>query len=216
MLFHLIIVQAACAQKSESKKTEMNQIENSMTQQLNNPNEKTDTATFGLGCFWCSETIFLQIDGVQSVTSGYSGGEKPDPSYNEVCSGSTGHAEVVQIIYDPSKTSFDDLLKAFWMAHDPTTLNRQGADVGTQYRSVIFYHNEYQKTIAEHYKQLLNKNEEFQSPVVTEISVFTVFYKAENYHQDYFNKNISAPYCQMVISPKLEKFKKTFEGKLKK
>lgn len=174
-----------------------------------------DTATFGAGCFWCVEAIFQQLDGVVSVVSGYSGGKIANPTYREVCSGLTGHAEVCQIVFNPEEIAFDELLKAFWGSHDPTTLNRQGADQGTQYRSVIFYHNENQRLMAEKYKSALNSEKAFDKPVVTEISQFTVFYQAEDYHQDYYNQNVDAPYCTFVIAPKLEKFRKVFKEKLK-
>jgi peptide-methionine (S)-S-oxide reductase len=177
---------------------------------------KTDTATFGAGCFWCVEAVFQQLEGVISVTSGYSGGSIPNPTYKEVCGGNTGHAEVTQIVYDPQKISYANLLQAFWTSHDPTTLNKQGNDEGTQYRSVIFYHNESQKEQAEHYKKELNVSGAYRNPIVTEISPFTTFYKAEDYHQNYFNENGDAPYCQFVIKPKVEKFQKVFKDKLKK
>lgn len=178
---------------------------------------KADTATFGTGCFWCTEAVFQELEGVISVTSGYSGGHVANPSYRDVCTGETGHAECVQIVYDSSKISFDELLEVFWEVHDPTTLNRQGADVGTQYRSVIFYHNAEQKQKAEKYKAALDKAGAFNNPIVTAIDPFTKFYKAENYHQEYYelNKNTN-PYCSIVIAPKLEKFEKVFKNKLKK
>ena len=178
---------------------------------LTNP----DTATFGAGCFWCVEAQLLMLDGVISVTSGFSGGTTKNPSYKEVCTGTTGHAEVVQVAYDTAKISYDELLQAFWQTHDPTQLNRQGNDLGTQYRSVIFYHNDEQKQLAEKYKAELDKSGAWDKPIVTEISPFTVFYKAEDYHQDYYELNGSEPYCQYVIQPKVEKFKKVFEKKLK-
>jgi peptide-methionine (S)-S-oxide reductase len=174
-----------------------------------------DTATFGTGCFWCTEAIFQQLEGVQKVTSGYSGGEVPNPTYKQVCTGTTGHAEVIQVEYDPNKITYDELLEAFWKAHDPTTLNRQGNDVGTQYRSVVFYHNAEQKEKAEKYKVELDASGAFDKPIVTEIAPFSVFYPAENYHQDYYNANGAQPYCYFVIRPKLEKFRKVFKGKLK-
>lgn len=177
---------------------------------------KYDTATFGAGCFWCVEAQFQMLNGVISVTSGYSGGKIKNPSYKEVCSGTTGHAEVCQIIYNPAIISYEDLLEAFWQTHDPTQLNKQGNDIGTQYRSVIFYHDHHQKELAEQYKKKLNENKVWEKPVVTEISPYTNFYKAENYHQDYYNQNGEAPYCQYVIQPKVEKFKKVFHNKLKK
>lgn len=174
-----------------------------------------DTATFGAGCFWCVEAVFQQLKGVISVNSGYSGGKIQNPTYREVCSGLTGHAEVCRIIYDPKVISYDELLEAFWSSHDPTTLNRQGADRGTQYRSVIFYHNAVQQQVAEKYKLKLNHEKAFDNPVVTEISPIADFYPAEDYHQDYYNNNSDAPYCNMVIEPKLEKFRKVFKDKLK-
>lgn len=176
----------------------------------------TETATFANGCFWCTEAVFRELNGVSSVVSGYTGGETANPTYKEVCGGQTGHAECLQIEYDPSKISFDELLEVFWKTHDPTTLNRQGADVGTQYRSAIFYHNEEQKAKAEKYKAELDKSGAFDKPIVTEISPFTKFYPAENYHQQYFENNENSnPYCQFVIRPKLDKFRKVFKGKLK-
>ncbi len=183
---------------------------------MNDSNTRLDTATFGAGCFWCVEAVFQDLEGVKSVASGYSGGKIKNPTYREVCSGLTGHAEVIQIAYNPDKISFDELLEVFWQTHDPTTLNQQGADRGTQYRSVVFYHNEEQKVLAEKYKKALNDSQAFANPVVTEISPFTEFYKAEDYHQNYFNENGEEPYCRMVIKPKVDKFKKVFKDKLKK
>lgn len=174
-----------------------------------------DTATLGAGCFWCVEAVFQDLKGVKSVASGYSGGAIKNPTYKEVCSGRTGHAEVCQIVYDPNILSFDELLEVFWQTHDPTTLNQQGADVGTQYRSAVFYHTEEQRKLAEEYKKKLNDANAFGKPVVTEITPYTEFYKAEDYHQDYFNQNGDQPYCRMVIQPKVEKFKKVFKDKLK-
>jgi peptide-methionine (S)-S-oxide reductase len=164
-----------------------------------------EKASFGAGCFWCVEAIFERLDGVESVVAGYAGGIKANPTYEEVCTGTTGHAEVAQITFDPTKISFERLLEVFWEAHDPTTLNRQGADSGTQYRSVIFYHDEKQRLAAEKSKKLAQKN--FRDPIVTEIKPLTQFYRAENYHQDYFRNNPNAPYCRFVIKPKLEKLK---------
>ncbi len=181
-----------------------------------NDTKTTDTATFGAGCFWCTEAQFQQLEGVLKVESGYAGGHVENPTYKQVCTGATGHAEVTNIYYDPSKISFDELLAAFWIAHDPTQRNRQGNDVGTQYRSVIFYHNEMQKQKAEEYKRKLNEEQVYNSEVVTEIAPFTRFYKAEADHQDYYNNNPSQPYCMMVIRPKMEKFEKVFKDKLKK
>ncbi len=174
-----------------------------------------DTATFGAGCFWCVEAIFQQLEGVHKVVSGFSGGNTENPTYEQVCTGTTGHAEVCQIYYDPGVISFKDLLEVFWKTHNPTTLNRQGEDVGTQYRSVIFYHSEEQKEIAKKLKLWLDESEIYEMPVVTEIAEFKKFYPAENYHQNYFNKNPDKAYCSLVIQPKLEKFKKIFKEKLK-
>ncbi|MBK7964654.1 MAG: peptide-methionine (S)-S-oxide reductase MsrA [Bacteroidetes bacterium] len=197
---------------SPSTPSETNPMESSTEK---NVNMDLDTAIFGAGCFWCVEAIFQQLEGVEKVASGYSGGARANPSYDQVCSGATGHAEVIQVIYDPAKISFVDLLEVFWGVHDPTTLNRQGADVGTQYRSVIFYTSEEQKKLAEEYKLKLNASGAFPQPVVTEISPLKEFYVAENYHQNYFNENGNQPYCSLVIRPKLEKFKKVFGDKMK-
>jgi peptide-methionine (S)-S-oxide reductase len=176
---------------------------------------RTEVATFGAGCFWCTEAQFQQLKGVERVESGYSGGQLANPTYKQVCTGTTGHAEVCNIYYDPSVVSFDELLAAFWTCHDPTQLNRQGNDVGTQYRSVVFYHNDEQKHKAEEYKKKLNDEKAWDKPVVTEIAPFTIFYKAEDYHQNYYNENGDAPYCHFVVGPKVEKFKIVFKGKLK-
>ncbi|MDY0103202.1 MAG: peptide-methionine (S)-S-oxide reductase MsrA [Lentimicrobium sp.] len=183
---------------------------------MENENTSLDTATFGSGCFWCSEAIFQRVQGVKSVASGYSGGQRSNPSYDQVSSGATGHAEVIQITYNPEEVTFGQLLEIFWKTHDPTTLNRQGADVGTQYRSVIFYHDEVQKLTAENIKAELNASGAWNNPIVTEISSFTAFYKAENYHQNYYNNNKNASYCNFVIVPKLEKFEKVFKDRMKK
>ena len=174
----------------------------------------TDIATFGTGCFWCTEAIFQELKGVTRVTSGYMGGTVANPSYEEVCSGATGHAECLQIVYEPAKITFDELLEVFWESHDPTTLNRQGNDIGTQYRSAIFYHNEEQHQKAEHYKARLDKEGAYPSPIVTEITPATTFYPAEDYHQNYYNDHGSQPYCYLVIRPKVEKFEKAFAEKL--
>jgi peptide-methionine (S)-S-oxide reductase len=176
---------------------------------------KTDTATLGAGCFWCVEAIYQQLEGVLSVTSGYSGGTVENPTYEEVCSGKTGNAEVAQIVFDPKKVSFDEILEVFWSAHDPTTLNRQGFDRGTQYRSVIFYHSAEQKTIADNYKKKLDASGIYDNSIVTEIVPFKKFFKAEDYHQNYYNQNSNKPYCEYVIQPKLDKFKKLFKSRLK-
>lgn len=176
---------------------------------------KLQTTTFGSGCFWCTEAIFERVKGVSSVISGYSGGTVPDPTYEQVCTGKTGHAEVIQIKYDSSVISFDELLEIFWKTHDPTTLNRQGADIGTQYRSVIFYHDEEQKQKAEKYKTELNNAGIWNDPIITEISPLKKFYAAEKYHQNYYEQNPNQGYCAFVIMPKLDKFEKVFKDKLK-
>jgi peptide-methionine (S)-S-oxide reductase len=173
--------------------------------------QATQRATFGGGCFWCMEAVFERLDGVKSVTSGYAGGTAPHPTYQQVCNGDTGYAEVIQIEFDPGKISYDHLLEVFWAAHDPTTLNRQGPDSGTQYRSIVLYENEVQKLAAEKSKAAALK--EFGGKVVTEIMPLTKFYPAEGYHQDYYRNNKHAPYCMMVISPKLKKLEK--EGVIK-
>ena len=160
-------------------------------------------ATLGGGCFWCTEAVLQRMEGVLSVTPGYAGGSTPNPTYEEVCTGETGHAEVIQVSYDPALISYDEILDIFWQAHDPTTLNRQGADVGTQYRSVILYANDEQKAAAE--KSRAKAQEKFRSPIVTEIKPLTTFWKAEDYHQNYYNTHASVGYCRMVISPKLKK-----------
>ncbi|MEQ9405014.1 MAG: peptide-methionine (S)-S-oxide reductase MsrA [Cyclobacteriaceae bacterium] len=174
-----------------------------------------EKATFGSGCFWCSEAIFQRLNGVSAVKSGYSGGETANPTYEQVCSGTTGHAEVIQIEFDPTVIAFDELLEVFWKTHDPTTLNRQGNDVGTQYRSVIFYADENQKEKALAYCKKLEEAKVWPDPIVTEISPLDTFYEAENYHEDYFNQNGSQPYCSFVVAPKVKKFKEVFSEKLK-
>jgi peptide-methionine (S)-S-oxide reductase len=176
----------------------------------------SDTATFGAGCFWCVESVFQELEGVVRVESGYMGGHTKNPNYNDVCSGETGHAEVCRITYDSSLITFDELLEVFWQTHDPTTLNRQGSDIGTQYRSVIFYNSEEQRSAAEYYKNKLNETGAFKSKIVTELSPASEFYIAEDYHQDYFENNPNQPYCSFVIKPKLDKFRKAFGDKLRK
>lgn len=176
---------------------------------------KLDTAYFGAGCFWCVETTFQMLKGVEKVESGYMGGMNPNPTYKEVCSGQSGHAEIVRVVYNVDSVSFETLLEAFWAVHDPTTLNQQGADKGTQYRSVIFYDNEEQKSLSEKYKNALDKSGAWENPIVTEISAASEFYVAEKYHQDYYNLNGGQPYCRFVIQPKVDKFKKVFKDKIK-
>ena len=177
---------------------------------------QTDTATFGEGCFWCTEAFFQKLDGVYKVLSGYGGGFVENPTYEQVCDKTTGHAEHCRIVYDPKKITYDELLEVFWKTHDPTTMNQQGNDVGPQYRSVIYYHNDAQKTKAEDYKEVLNKSGAWDSPIVTTIEPFKNFYPAENYHQNYYNANQNQGYCRFVIAPKLEKFEKAFKNKFKK
>ena len=172
--------------------------------------------TLGAGCFWCTEAVFLNVKGVEKVVSGYAGGQIKNPSYRDICTGTTGHAEVTQVTYDPAIVSYEDLLEIFWNTHDPTTLDQQGADVGTQYRSVIFYNTEKEKSIAEAYKKQLNESGAFKKGIVTEISPLTKFYPAEDYHQNYYSSNPSQGYCQYVIRPKVEKFTRQFADKLKK
>lgn len=171
--------------------------------------------TLGSGCFWCTEAILQRLKGVEKVVSGYMGGKIKNPTYREICSGLTGHAEVVQVTFDPNQVTLEELFEVFWKTHDPTTLNRQGNDVGTQYRSVVFYHNEQQRSKAEEIKQKLDLSGAWPDPIVTEISPMEEFYPAEDYHQDYFNENGSQPYCQFVVVPKIEKFKKVFPDKIK-
>ena len=170
-------------------------------------NNKTEIADFGGGCFWCMEAVFERLPGVVSVTSGFAGGNTENPTYQEVCTETTGHAEVTEIVFDPTKISYDKLLEVFWQAHDPTTLNRQGADEGTSYRSIILYRDKKQKLEAE--KSKLAAQSDFKNPIVTEIVPLRKFYKAEDYHQEYYNNNTNAPYCQVVIAPKLEKLEKS-------
>jgi peptide-methionine (S)-S-oxide reductase len=206
-----LLLAGSCYAQKKNKEEKKNMTKNEV-----NNTSGLETATFASGCFWCTEAIFLNVDGVQSVVSGYTGGKVKNPTYKEVCSGLTGHAEAIQITYDPSKVTYDELLEFFWKTHDPTTLNRQGNDAGTQYRSAVYYHNDEQKRLAEHYKKKLDESGAFDDPIVTEITAATTFYKAEDYHQNYYNLNSSAPYCSFVIQPKLEKFKKAFKEKLKK
>lgn len=206
----LLFISSLAVAKAMTKQTAT-----STTMNSNTISTTFDTATFAAGCFWCVETQFKELKGVEQVISGFTGGTVPHPTYEEVCTGTTGHAEACNIIYDPKVISYDELLAAFFVAHDPTQLNKQGNDVGTQYRSAIFYHNAEQKQLAEFYIDKLNKEHAYPNPIVTQVQPFTVFYKAENYHQDYYNRNGNAPYCQYVIKPELERFRKVFKGKLK-
>ena len=196
----------SCGQKN--KKTESNIVMESTKGNL-------EVITLGAGCFWCVEAIFEQLNGVVSVKSGYMGGSVKNPAYKEVCNGTTGHAEVAQVTFDPMIVSVDEVLEVFWKTHDPTTMNRQGADVGTQYRSAVFYHNENQRARAEFFKEQLNINKAYPNPVITEITEKSVFYEAEDYHQNYFEQNGEQSYCKFVIQPKVEKFQKAFKDKVK-
>ncbi len=181
------------------------------TKPMTIPNHETELATLGGGCFWCVEAVIKMLPGVKSVTSGYAGGKTENPTYKQVCAGNTGHAEVIQVAFDPQVVSYEQLLEVFWEAHDPTTLNRQGNDVGTQYRSVIFYHSPAQKVAAEKSKAAAQSR--FKSPIVTEIAPLPKFYKAEDYHQDYYRLNQSQPYCRAVIKPKVDKFERKLGSK---
>jgi len=213
-----IFFMSACGQtKTNSTMSTENKVtgEHLAADRAADPNQTIDTATFGAGCFWCVEAVFQRLDGVMSIKSGYSGGTVKNPSYREVCNGSTGHAEVCQIVFDNTKIKFEELLEVFWKTHDPTTLNSQGNDFGTQYRSAIFYHNAEQKQLAEKYKKELNEAKVYPNPIVTEIKPFTNYYPAEDYHQNYYNQNGSEGYCKFVIQPKVEKFEKVFKNKLK-
>ncbi|WP_460943004.1 peptide-methionine (S)-S-oxide reductase MsrA [Spirosoma daeguense] len=180
-----------------------------------NQSANLEKATFGTGCFWCTEAVYESLDGVISAVSGYEGGQKVNPTYKEVCTGETGHAECVEVTYDPSKITYTELLEAFFRSHDPTTLNRQGNDIGTQYRSAIFYHNDEQKKLAETAKTELDKSGAYGSKIVTQVVPATTFYEAEAYHQNYFANNPNQGYCAFVVAPKLEKFRKVFKEKLK-
>lgn len=179
-------------------------------------NDTTAIATFGAGCFWCIEACFSEMNGVHQVLSGYMGGQTKNPTYAEVCTGTTGHAEVAQIHFDPSVISYEELLEVFWFVHDPTTLNRQGNDVGTQYRSVVFFHSDEQREMAEFYKSKLAESGAYSRPIITEISAASEFYVAEQYHQGYFIDNPNQPYCAAVVRPKVDKFRKAFSEKLVK
>lgn len=220
MNFHTVLLLAvftlswtaiSCAEEPQRIRLNSDKGKKSM-----NDLQQTETAILGAGCFWCVEAVYQQLNGVLSVQSGYCGGTTDKPTYKEVCSGTTGHAEVCKIVFDPAVISFTELLEVFWSVHDPTTLNRQGADVGTQYRSAIFYTSQIQKELAESYKTQLNASGTFSDPIVTEITSAAEFFPAEDYHNDYFNRNPNQGYCTMVVRPKVEKFKKAFSDKIKK
>jgi peptide-methionine (S)-S-oxide reductase len=206
--FVLAISINACAQPQKKES-------NKQKPQIKSSSMGTETITFGSGCFWCTEAIFQKVKGVEKVVSGYSGGHVVNPTYEQVCEKNTGHAEVCQLTFDPSQVSVDELLEIFWQTHDPTTLNQQGNDVGPQYRSVVFYHNEMQKQRADFFLTELSKSGAYEKPIVTTIEPYKNFYKAENYHQDYYKQNGSQPYCYFVIRPKVEKFEKAFKDKMK-
>jgi peptide-methionine (S)-S-oxide reductase len=205
VLFFLFICFSACAQNNTNNKTNKIKITN-MT--------NIETITLGSGCFWCTEAFFQRLKGVVSVTSGYSGGFVDNPTYEQVCDKTTGHAEVCQVLFDTTKISLDEILSVFWKTHDPTTLNQQGNDIGPQYRSVVFFHNKHQEDLAKKYINELNAAKAWPNPVVTTVEAFEKFYAAENYHQNYYNNNKNQGYCRYVIGPKLEKFEKVFADKL--
>ncbi len=213
MRIPLVLVFAFCATLFSTFQFQQSTL---ASKPMSNQTTQLDTATFGAGCFWCVEAVFQRVNGVKSVVSGYTGGHTKNPTYNEVTSGKTGHAEVAQIVFDPGVISFSNLLEIFWETHDPTTLNRQGNDVGTQYRSAIFYNSDTQKQEAQRSKAAAEASGSWKNPIVTEITALGDFYEAEDYHQNYYNLNTYQPYCQFVISPKLKKFEKQFEDKLNK
>ena len=214
-IFLCCMVAISCAQSDKKQKKKMNN-ETVALDETNVNTTGTEIATFGTGCFWCTEAIFLELEGVKKVESGYIGGKTPNPTYEDVSSGMTGHAEATQITFDPTKITFGELLEVFFATHDPTTLNRQGADVGTQYRSEVFYHNDTQKQITEDYIKVLNSENVFGKPVVTKVSAASKFYVAEDYHQNYYARNKEKSYCSYVITPKVDKVRKQYSDKLKK
>ncbi|WP_167268629.1 peptide-methionine (S)-S-oxide reductase MsrA [Dyadobacter arcticus] len=216
-LFLCCMVVISCAQSDKKQKKNMDKESALAALDENNVNTAgTETAIFATGCFWCTEAVMESLDGVKKVVSGYSGGHDPNPNYKDVCSGSTGHAECVEVTYDPKVITYADLLEAFFRSHDPTSLNRQGNDVGTQYRSAIYYRTDDQKSLAEQAKSELDKSGAYGKPIVTEITKASKFYLAEDYHQNYFANNPDQGYCAFVIAPKLDKFKKVFKEKLRK
>jgi peptide-methionine (S)-S-oxide reductase len=214
-IFLCCMVVISCAQSDKKQKKKMSRDAATMNED-NVDTAGTEVATFGTGCFWCTEAVLESLEGVKKVVSGYSGGLVANPTYEAVCTGETGHAECVEVTYDPKVISYATLLEAFFRSHDPTSLNRQGNDVGTQYRSVIFYHNDAQKKLAEQAKSELDRSHAYPKPIVTEISKAGKFYVAEDYHQNYFANNPDQGYCAFVVAPKLDKFKKVFKDKLKK
>ena len=212
VLFCLTVLNVGCAQ-SVTNHEETNKMGDAETSGKVNDGS-WQLATFGSGCFWCTEAVFQQLRGVRKVVSGYAAGETENPTYEEVCSGRTGHAEVIQVAFDPAEVTYAKLLEVFWKSHDPTTRNRQGNDVGTQYRSIILYHDDAQKEEAERYKAKLDESGAFDAPIVTQIEPFTTLYPAEGYHQDYYNKNPTAGYCAVMIRPKVDKIRKVFADAL--
>ncbi len=221
IVINLVCLQQGCDTKPiplplvVAEPVAMDEEADSSTPDPKTTSAKVAVATFGAGCFWCTEAVFLRLKGVTAVESGYAGGFVKDPTYEDVCAGITGHAEVCRISYNPDTIGFDELLKVFWLTHDPTTLNQQGADRGTQYRSVVFHHDEEQRELASRIKMELDKSGAFRAPIVTEISPLKEYYKAEAYHQNYFAQNPFGGYCQAVVRPKIEKFEKVFKDKLK-
>jgi peptide-methionine (S)-S-oxide reductase len=206
----LVFATLACQSKEKKSMTETDAVKETLEQ------KNLETATFAGGCFWCTEAVFLEIEGVKSVLPGYIGGKSANPTYQEICTGTTGHAEAIEIIFDPKVVGFGTLLEIFFATHDPTTLNRQGADVGTQYRSEVFYHNNFQKQITEDYIAQMNVEHTFGNKIVTAVSKAPTFYFAEDYHKNYYNRNSSQSYCSYVITPKIKKLKEKFQDKLKK
>lgn len=206
----------SCNSNGQQQEKPPFKIPNMTSDQDSLKNDSLEITTLGAGCFWCVEAVYQNVEGVISVQSGYSGGHVKNPSYKEVCNGTTGHAEVCQITFDPRKVSFAQILEVFFGTHDPTTLNRQGADVGTQYRSAIFYHSPEQQKVAELAVKAANESGNWPDPIVTEVTAFSAFYPAEDYHNDYYSLHGEQPYCQMVIRPKVEKFKKKYQEYLKK
>lgn len=209
-LFSFCLVNVSCVAKDSS----IAEMDNKNNIQLENT-KGMEIATFAGGCFWCTEAVFLELKGVEKVVSGYIGGKTLNPTYKDICTGETGHAEAIQITYNPNEVAYEDLLEVFFGTHDPTTLNRQGADIGTQYRSEIFYHSEAQKEKAEKYISFISREKLYDKEIVTKVSKATIFYPAEDYHQNYYNQNAEQGYCQMVIAPKLEKLRKYYKSKLK-
>lgn len=207
---------SSCGQSTSKSNTKENSTNKTIAEKQSGSFGKTETATFAAGCFWCVEEQFKQLNGVLSVTSGYTGGTTENPTYEQVSGGNTNHAEACNIVFDPAIISYKDLLEAFFVTHDPTQLNRQGNDVGTQYRSAVFYHNEEQKQLTEFYIDQLNEEKAYNKPVVTQVAPFKKFYKAEDYHQNYYENNADQAYCRLVVKPKVDKFRKAFSSKLKK